>query len=385
LPRHTGEMGRRCGGLLMFTADGGHSWRLTDHRVDRFSVAHDKAWHSGVGRWIELVIPDPASIARSLDGGATWEHVVGENTPRVRYVQFLTTEVGWIDTDRGYFQTMDGGATWMPYPLGAPISGADRPVFTDDSTVLAFKNNALWRSEDAGRTWDNQGFFAAPSSYQPDRRLTLGGPGNLWLMDATRGPCQLGNCRATGALLNSTDGGRSWQPLPSIPRFGSAGNTLLAWGDLLRGRVVASGRGTLGRSALFFSEDGGATWSRAAPDPSLATHSVSYVENGDVWIVQWLMRQTGDPTNGLLWRLPDGAEHATGYDLGLLLPTQVQFITPTRGWLVRYDGGLLTTADGGATWQQLHPALSAGVAGALAPNPGEWREGSDEPARTIVR
>jgi photosystem II stability/assembly factor-like uncharacterized protein len=140
--------------------------------------------------------------------------------------------------------------------------------------------------------------------------------------------------------------------------------------------------GISGRTALFFSDDGGQEWSRAVLDKSIKVQSLSYVENGDIWLAAWFSQESFDPDKGILWRLPNGESNAIGYDLGPRLPAQIQFVTPLRGWLILYNGELLATEDGGDSWRQVRPTLPA--------NPdetavvGEWREESSAPSHTAT-
>jgi len=108
-------------GRVLRSHDGGHSWRvvytpasanneeiaglavLNAHRV--FASGSQDQGASNYG-----------SIARSADGGATWQHYVANNFDDQRFgpVAFTDREHGWVASplDGNFWYTADGGASW---------------------------------------------------------------------------------------------------------------------------------------------------------------------------------------------------------------------------------------------------------------------------------
>ena len=111
--------------------------------------------------------------------------------------------------------------------------------------------------------------------------------------------------------------------------------------DLTQGWVVGS------YGTILVTDNGGATWARQAPPAEAATFmltDVSFVDPLHGWIVGsgW-GRTAASSCDHRRWRIVAIAE---------VRPRRAdrrQFCDTTRG-LVTYRGGLLSTADGGATW-----------------------------------
>jgi photosystem II stability/assembly factor-like uncharacterized protein len=201
-----------------------------------------------------------------------------------------------------------------------------------------------------------------------------------------------------GAMLHTTDGGRSWksveggtrQPLFSI----DFGDSQHAW--------------AVGKSALVLrTEDGGKTWKQQATPLSVEKHlfKVKALDNDTAWAVgdwgtvisthdggaTWQDRSLGvtpvktEETPGrttttltddiILYDVsfPDHEHGAMVGEFGTVLftsdggatwtrrptPTEktlfgVHFVTPERGWAVGIDGLLLRTDDGGHHWEVQH-------------------------------
>jgi photosystem II stability/assembly factor-like uncharacterized protein len=292
-------------------------------------------------------------------------------------VQFVDENEGWAVGDEGVvWHTVDGGHNWERQPTGVraslrsvcflnPYTGwiAGREDGADSAGVLLF-------TRDGGLKW---------------RRVsanTLPGLNRIRFLDnlvgyvAGDGTDQFG----TG-VFRTTDGGRSWKPLPgkSGPGWLSAdfqdqhnGALAGAWGRLavlrqdglaaaevddLSGRTVCDVK-VIGNRAVAVGQGGlillsrdtpGARWSYA--DLKLSTevrasldfHAVSCVEN-DVWVV-------GRPGSVVLHSLDKGESwqvHRTAQPLPL---NGVHFANGHCGWAVGELGSILNTQDGGKNWR----------------------------------
>jgi len=291
-------------------------------------------------------------------------------------VQFVSPQVGWIDTNAGVFQTMDGGAHWMPYIFGAPVVMADRPVFASPAVVLAFHGHDallnpardphrdLLRSDDGGRTWQPVP-LVLPAHVDPGGAPTLAfaGPDDGWLTLVT--DCRSSPCPS--AVFATTDGGRSWQARVPAVFAGSP----LSFGDDRHGAAVGNG---MASDYLLLTADGGGMWTQQPLPPGVRVGSTA--PGGDPPSAPSVVGAGGGPPDsiwfagrlsqggeGALFHSDDAGQHWAVSRLGRLSPGQIRFVTPLDGWLIAsasgQAGALLVTHDGGQSWQQVWPVIIA--------------------------
>ncbi len=99
--------------------------------------------------------------------------------------------------------------------------------------------------------------------------------------------------------------------------------------------------------AIIATSDGGENWHRQASGFELTIRSIDFTDSQTGWAVGHL---------GLILHTADGGQTWTqkGYDaaLGLNL-VHVRFSSPGMGWIITEGGGFtLRTSDGGATWER---------------------------------
>jgi len=362
-----------CGGTLRFTTDGGRTWNETGKDIVQFSSVGTVAW---LVRGDLSHLSTPSVLDRTTDGGVSWQTFWHPAAFTVDRVQFVGLQVGWIDTNAGVFQTVDGGAHWMPYTFGAPVVMEDRPVFASPTVVLAFHEHDalldpardphrdLLRSDDGGRTWQPVP-LALPASVDPGGSPTLAfaGPDDGWLTLVT--DCHSSPCPS--AVFATTDGGRSWQARTPAVFAGSP----LSFGDNRHGAAVGKG---MASDYLLLTADGGGTWAQQPLPPGIRVGSIapggdppsapSVVgagggPSGSIWFAG-MLPQGGE---GALFHSDDAGQHWTISRLGRLSPGQIRFVTPLDGWLIAsasgQAGALLVTHDGGQSWQQVWPVIVA--------------------------
>ncbi len=293
-------------------------------------------------------------------------------------VQFVDDKEGWAVGDEGViWHTIDGGRTWERLPSGT------RASLRDLHFINAFYGWVVGREElphgggsagvllftrDGGQTWQRLLTNALPGLNRvrfPDPKIGF--------------VCGDGNDQFPTGVFRTTDGGRSWEPVPgrrSATWLGAAftkdGAGILAgawsrlatlrddtFGDgevdqiggrsvrgvaMLSDRALAVGQGGL----VLTSKTGGARWGfadlRLTPDVMAAIdfHAVHAI-GPQVWIVGrpgTFVLHSAD--QGVTWRFLK-----TGQNLPL---NGVFFHDQKNGWAVGEAGTILATSDGGATW-----------------------------------
>jgi photosystem II stability/assembly factor-like uncharacterized protein len=195
----------------------------------------------------------PASIAFSLDGGASWQdaHVDAIDSPVTCLVaspRFADDRVLLAGTaESGMLRSIDGGRYWRLANAGLQeftvLALATAPAWNEREVAFAVTTGGIYRSPNGGRYWKRVAEYNEPMSLQ----ALVVSPAF-----AEDGTVYAGG-EATG-IVRSTDGGRSWQPvLPGGVLAPSGINCLLmpAASILLAGTLDG---------AIYRSTDGGSDW-----------------------------------------------------------------------------------------------------------------------------
>lgn len=299
-----------------------------------------------------LFVAGVGGIARSADRGGTWLRGHGTDTHTVLCLA-PSPEFGRDDillagtTDSGVLRSADGGVTWTPARFGMPADEVSALIWIDGQTVLAATPEGVYRSANAGRSWQlhvSQGFTLM--SQAGERLVAMDTGGGCW---------------------HSDDSGEQWVALGSLPpEVAPQALAMLSDGSLLIGSI---------EHGMFHSGDGG-TWnswgnhhvlSFATTEHSVYAGTAEGVIERDEQDQEWL--STGSPPLFDHLRV-----EATGGEIrviGVLSPPQrwsssAGWVTldacplPVRavatGWadqvLVTTPDGLFASDDGGETWQQ---------------------------------
>ncbi|MCB9779343.1 MAG: hypothetical protein H6742_12320 [Alphaproteobacteria bacterium] len=234
----------------------------------------------------------------------------------------------------------DGERSWQ---VVTDLGEEARSLLVDGDRLLAIVDNEVWESPD-GTSW-----LAVPSTGLPDGELTWlgavpGGDGSLLAHVHGHGMVRFDGTRwadvasppasalisglnpraapvpfdlavgdddslwlaAAAGLFRSTDGGASWGPVNALSDAGF--NILFAGVDARDGQVAATAFRPAGvlpnayagllTAGVFWSDDGGDSWSEA--DPDLATRypvDVAFDADGGLWLAtqdEGLLRRDGD-------------------------------------------------------------------------------------------
>ncbi len=194
----------------------------------------------------------------------------------------------------------DGKAT-INFILFDPGSGQrGQPSRTIYAGVSVVGRPSLWRSADAGATW--QPLPGAPSAHRP-MRAALASDGQLYIAYASDpGPHRMKD----GAVWRYDVNQQTWaditpeRPSAALP-FGYATVTVDPTNPR---RLLASTAGRGAGDQLFHSSDGGATWAPLFPAARFDAAAAPYVADTPV---HWMYDVKINPAN------PDHALFTTGY------------------------------------------------------------------------
>lgn len=261
--------------------------------------------------------------------------------------------------------TAGGGSAGWETVLTVPAGGGGDITFADTSTAWLVGRGGVFRSGDAGASWEHVSTTEEP----------------LLQVDAAPGGV-VGWAVGPGAtVMTTSDGGRSWRTV-SVPTDIDL-NSVAALRD---GTVIVGGEG-VGQpdqpdepqpGIVLRSDDAGATWREVSID-GYRPRVIEFSPDGQYgWIAgvtcapQTTPPQLGCPLQhalftssdgGLSWRRTnDGTER-----------TALRLMSPTEGWAYAVEcsetdrgvpacnGGVQMTTDGGNTWRTVLVASQYGV------------------------
>lgn len=333
-------------GGLFRSQDGGAAWvRLTQGLPESGSVTRLLVSRQTFLAAV-IAVGRRGGVFRSPDAGSSWIFSSrGIHALDVDIVDFGAPGTLWIVADFVLLRSTDSGLTWSrvrpdPTTVVPPTVVAVDP--TDRSRVFVlYSDGAVWRSADAGRTWEaggNAGLQALSLSIDPQTPSTLyatgiGGSvgtggiaksvdrGDTWTLLPVRpavyyevdiAPSSPSTLYTAGTLedftpifLRSDDGGASWTQLP----FNGQG---VIYPSLAVDPLVATTVYTTDQGYIYKSTDGGATWTQVSnPVDSNATYPLAISDFGRLYAAVWdtgvVAYEDGNPTGSILGRsLPWG-------------------------------------------------------------------------------
>lgn len=236
-----GPLGYASGGDgLLRTTNNGDTWAMWA-RVGGTVLACPDA---------NTLVVANGTVARSGDGGQTWTTAVipgriyVNDRANITALSMANSEVGYAGGLDGHYsyvlaRTADGGRTWQPL-AGTYTQGFRKLEFVSPTTGFATGYNDLFKTTDSGITW------------QPVRLGQYGSPSDVDFVDA-----QVGYALDEYATMyKTTDGGSSWSRI-SLNRSGpyAAGHTMRVYFADRDNGCVQDDAGSIFRTA-----DGGITW-----------------------------------------------------------------------------------------------------------------------------
>jgi photosystem II stability/assembly factor-like uncharacterized protein len=237
-------------------------------------------------------------VFRSTDGGQTWKKILykDQNTgaadllfdpanPRTLYAPLWAARVApWEVRDgrsingpgSGLYKSTDGGDTWVPLTRGLPtfadglgrIGIAVAPSRPNRlyATVAATKDPGVYRSDDAGETWQH---------VNDDHRIGGEGPGAMGVAVATDNPDVLYVANTT--TWRSTDAGKTFTGFKGAP---GGDDYQHIWISTENPQIIAL---TSDQGATI-SVNGGATWSSWYNQPTAEFYHVTTDNRFPYWV-----------------------------------------------------------------------------------------------------
>lgn len=388
-------------GNLLYTADSGRTWSERDAGTEVnlgpiVALDADTAIVAGAGIGVSDVImePEPHTVRRTDDAGATWRELDVDGF-RASDIEFVDGERGWIAGVRcdapeqpfrceshsyAVLRTDDGGTTWQSVNEDSQFSALDFVTPDTGWGVRRYCDQELRSScttgiaitDDGGETWEDVRII--PNAFNiPIAALDAD------TLIASESTCDANYPECGYQIIETGDRGETWEVVdPARARYAShfafapAGHGLaLADQDVLTTEdrrtwtpatfPITTGSGAydfidaktgwFAASKLLHTTDAGATWQ---PVGDLQPVDLEFVSANEGWASTFAY----DPANGAqsvsLQHTVDGGRTWTPqYERAFGNYLYIDFADARNGWAYSlYDGLLLHTRDGGASWYE---------------------------------
>jgi len=158
-------------GAVVRSADGGASW--SGHRAGALRDCHQLRFHASDGRYVYQAGGTGGGAAWSRDGGTTWEKAgrgLAKGYGVACAADALNPERWYVSVAPGpgkayppkgeaYLYRREPSGTWhpigwAPHPLSSMPLALAAPGGREGVLVAGLANGDLWRTEDAGDTWE---------------------------------------------------------------------------------------------------------------------------------------------------------------------------------------------------------------------------------------
>lgn len=364
---------------LYKTIDGGLTWTELTVPEEPLSISarsSDEFWLSA--KFYSPEFPCPAFIYHTIDGGITWDSVYYGITHTMPYaaesVRFFNDLEAVVINGLQTFTTSDGGNTWLQHNLYE-----DWELGTNSSTsswpdpvngIIGGTHGMLLRTNDRGETYSKitygfhvnfnavhftdslHGCVAGTKDYESVILKTVDGGitwdstsiSNIQISDIHFTDSLTGWLTSYSVIFQTIDGGSNWNLTYSSFE-----------GDTKFSALTIPDKDHLyvnDYNAISFSNDQGFTWFDRTPAGWMETHYLTALEFTDGVTGYCAVRSRDRDSSNVLLKTTNGGIDWT-IATEFLYSTDVKtidFYDEFNGTILFYNGPLVTTHDGGITW-----------------------------------
>lgn len=330
----------------------------------------------------------------STDNGVTWSNIsdgwfggsigavkVADSDPNVIYVGGGSADIrGNTSTGRGVWKSMDAGRTWdfIGLPEAGQIGRIEVHPRDHDLVYVAalghpFGKNperGIFRSSDGGATWDHV-LALNDSTGASDLSMDLTNPRIMYagMWRGERKPWAMISGAEEGGVYKTTDGGDTWSKLAGGLPEGMVGKVGVSVSPADPDRVWAILEAEPD-GGVYRSDDAGATWMRTNSENNLRQRA---------WYYTHVQADPRDPNtvyalNTSLYRSVDGGTTFTPIAVphGDVHDLWIHPDDPDR-MVVADDGGGQVTVNGGDSWSTYFNQATAELYDVIVDNAFPYR------------
>ncbi len=207
------------------------------------------------------------NVRRTVDGGITWTNANPPTSASIISIEAIDSNTAWCSAATTVFRTSNGGSTWSQvftqtggYINGIRFNNANTGFMAGDPVGGRW---SLWKSTDAGVTWDSAGLYLPQAGTEAGWNNSLVMMGNnIWF--------GTNNTK----VYRSTNAGATWS-------FGVTAGMLNSTGLHFNTPTLGLAGSTTG---MMKTTDGGATYTSVTVLGSGSIHIAGY--GSDFWYVR---------------------------------------------------------------------------------------------------
>lgn len=298
--------------LLVFVLPCIAQWEEVDHGINVFSFYDIKPITSEIA----IVVGSNGTIAKTIDGGETWQLKTSGTTNDLKRIEFPTSNVGYIiGWGNTLLKTIDGGENWANIITGYDLEFYDLSCVNED-VIFISTSSGLIKSEDGGENWSE----LIPIPFYDNIQFINNNVGfvsrtSTWM-----------NYEFENDLAKTIDGGETWQEIEVTSPFGFSNENI----------------GFFYFEGLYKTTNGGDQFDLISYQWEPALSDIFVLNDNTIWgIYYWETLDYATPIRGILKSSDTGDysnymfPHIHGYYL-----EKIKFFDENTGYVVgrKYNG-----------------------------------------------
>jgi photosystem II stability/assembly factor-like uncharacterized protein len=301
--------------------DGGVHWT---GRASRISSDHPSQHAMFVSSHVGYISDDDGRIAKTVDGGATWNvKLSGPGGFRSFDFLFVNEQKGYaFDSGHSTQKTVDGGETWQTIPSIASYTFSALFFQNESVGYAGTEDGDIYKTQDGGTSWSSMEY-----SYSEGARNVYA----LYFFNENKGMAAGGD----GWMIQTNDAGQHWT------------QNAVTYSGIYNVSFPSNATGYIFSDKIYKTTDRGATW---VPLTTGLDEDNYLYENG--YFLSDNLGFARARAGGVysLLRTADGGAHWTPTGIGA---SYVSFISAAVGYASGDDDGIFKTTDGGLHWERV--------------------------------
>lgn len=308
-----------------------------------------------------IAVASNGKIFKSTDRGVSWSEVTPRQNTKLNSVAFAGSKIVVVGDSAALVVSQDNGQSFQSKFIIQNGNWVNRAQYRTKSEVYFIQNKRVFKSIDAGRTWEQLSFnfpnrlyalavvgntdifvgddkgniYKSTSNGSSWTKLTTNS--TAWIYDIhfidNNTGMAVGN---QGEILKTTNAGSTWTKQPvSVSPYSFFNRSYFF--NTQKGWVVGD------TGVLITTVNGGTSWNKVNLSTTDYLLDISFYDDNNGFAVG---------SNGAMYRTTDAGASWTRKNLGTTNTIYaIDFTGSKNGWCTGTAGLLMQTTDGGENWQ----------------------------------